>query len=313
MLAAIVLGMIRAIMEGGINCRGTFGPRMFLSGTSNHMIKKLRSFLAFAAICFSAVVASAMNNNDVIKMVKAGLDDETVILAIDAAKTAEFDTSANSLVELKNKGVSQNIIQAVLKKQGAGEAAAEAKESEPKSPPPVARIASKKVGDDRVLPPETEPGAGKEYFTRYTFHYEDDEWPTTNYTRGTAVPINTKVTLVNFGKNSFTLKFTDTGATLKIENVEKHSKRSIGQVAKEMLAETPTAIEKYGQEMEAAIKAGTLRLGMTKTQVLLTRGYPPGHETASLDLPLWKYWSSRFVVHSLAFDGDILTKARGVD
>jgi len=276
------------------------------------MIKKIRLFLALVAVCFSAGVASAMNNTDVIKMVKAELDDDTVILAINAAKTAEFDTSANGLVELKNKGVSQNVIQALLKKQGGGAEEAEVKESAP-APAPVARISSKKVDDDRVLPPEIEPVAGKEYFTRYTFHYEDDEWPTTNYTRGTIVPINTKVTLLSLGKNSFTLKFADTGTTLKIENVEKHSKRTIGQVAKEMLAEAPTAIEKYGKEMEAAIKTGTLRLGMTKTQVLLTRGYPPGHETPSLDLPLWKYWSSRFVVHSLVFEGDILTKARGVD
>ena len=63
----------------------------------------------------------------------------------------------------------------------------------------------------------------------------------------------------------------------------------------------------------AFLRTGTLRLGMTKTQVLLTRGYPPGHETSSLDLPVWKYWSSRFIIHSLAFDGDILSKARGVD
>jgi hypothetical protein len=279
------------------------------------MIKKIHLFLALVAVCFSAVVASAMNNTDVIKMVKAELDDDTVILAINAAKTAEFDTSANGLVELKNKGVSQNVIQAVLKKQGAGEDVAETKDAEPATPAAAAvpRISSKKVDDDRVLPPEIEPVAGKEYFTRYTFHYEDDEWPTTNYARGSVVPINTKVTLLSLGKNSFTLKFADTGATLKIENVEKHSKRTIGQIAKEMLAEAPTAIEKYGKEMEAAIKTGTLRLGMTKTQVLLTRGYPPGHETPSLDLPLWKYWNARFVIHSLAFEGDILAKARGVD
>ena len=283
---------------------------MFLSQPTNLMMKKIRLLLALATACFSAVAAAAMNNNDVIKMVKAELDDETVILAINAAKTIEFDTSANGLVELKNKGVSQPVIQAILKKQDGGEESAE--ETAP-APAPVARISYKKVDDDRVLPPQIEPVAGKNYFTRYTFKYEDDEWPATNYARGATVPINTQVTLVSFGKNSFTIKFIDSGTTLKIENVEKHTKRSTLQLAKEMLAEKPTFIEKYGKEMEEAIRTGTLRLGMTKTQVLLTRGYPPGHETSSLDLPLWKYWSSRFVVHSLAFDGDILSKARGVD
>lgn len=281
---------------------------MFLSLPFNSMMKKICSFLFFVALCFGATVASAMNNNDVIKMVKAELDDETVILAINAAKTGEFDVSANGLVELKNKGVSQPVIQAMLKKQGGAEEKAE--ESTP-TPAPVARITSKKVDDDRVLPPQIEPIVGKEYFTRYTFKYEDNERLATNYWRGETVPINTKVTLLSFGKNTFTLKF-ESGATLKVENVEKHTKRSVAQLAKEMLSEKPTAIEKYGKEMEDAIRSGTLRLGMTKTQVLLARGYPPGHETPSLEGNAWKYWSSRFVYQTLVFDGDILTEGRGL-
>ena len=74
--------------------------------------------------------------------------------------------------------------------------------------------------------------------------------------------------------------------------------------AKEMLAEKPTFIERYGKEKEEAIRTGTHRLGMTKTQVMHTRGNPPGHETTSHDLPVWKYWSSRFINHSLAVDDD---------
>ncbi len=270
-------------------------------------MKPLRALLRLATLCLGAAVASAMDNNDVVKMVKAGLDDDTIILAVDAAKTAEFDTSADSVISLKSNGVSQDVVQAILKKQGGGSRAGT--EASPEAMP---RIVSKKVDDASVLPPVIEPVAGKEYFTRYTFAYEDDEWPTTNYRRGAIIPINTKVTFVGYGKDGFTLKFADSDVVLKVENVEKYSRRSVVQVAKEMLSETPTAIEKYGKDMEAAIKSGTLRLGMTKTQVLLTRGYPPGHETPSLESPLWKYWSSRFVVHSLAFEGDILVNARGV-
>ena len=68
-------------------------------------MKTLRSLLWVLAFVLGASVASAMNNNDVVKMVKAELDDDTVILAINSAKSSEFDTSANALVELKNKGV----------------------------------------------------------------------------------------------------------------------------------------------------------------------------------------------------------------
>jgi hypothetical protein len=273
-------------------------------------MKILRPLLAFVALCFGTVLASAMNNTDVIKMVKAELDNETVILAIKAAKSAEFDTSANGLVDLKNKGVSQDVIQAMIKKQGGG---ADAGDEVAPAPAPVPRIKYKKVDDDRVLPPFIDPAVGQEYFTRYTFRYEDDTWPTTNYARGATVPINTKVVLVTLGKNSFTIKFVDSGATLKIENVEKHSKRSTLQVAREMLAAKPTAIDKYGKEMEDAIRAGTLRLGMTKTQVFLARGYPPGHETPSLDGDRWKFWSNRFGYLTLVFNDGILTEGRGLN
>jgi len=271
------------------------------------MIKIFRTFLWATALVL-ATAASAMNNNDVIKMVKAELDDDTVVLAINAASPAEFDVSANSLVELKNQGVSKPVIQAIIKKQSGGSAAEDSDDAEESH----ASITFNAVDDSAVLPPDIEPAAGKEYFTRYTFKYEEDTRLATNYWRGETVPINTKVVLESIGKKSFNLKFVDSGKTLKVENVEKHTKRSTAQLAKEMLSSQPTAIEKYGKDMADAISSGTLRLGMTKTQVLLTRGYPPGHETPSLDAPVWKYWSSRFVTHSLAFDGDILKDGRGL-
>lgn len=273
------------------------------------MKKLIRSLFGLIAFAISAAIAAAMNNADVIKMVKAELDDDTIILAINAAKDPKFDTSADGLVELKNKGVSQTVIQAVVKKQNGGQVASAPATSSSES----RRVVSNEVGDDEVLPPEIEPVAGQQYFTRYTFKYEDKDWPITNYARGQTVPINTPVTLVSIGKNSFTIKFVDSGTLLKIDNIEKHSKRSTEQIAKEFLSEKPTAIEKYGKEMADHISTGTLRLGMTKTQVLLTRGYPPSHETPTLEGDLWKYWSSRFVVHSLAFENDILVNARGVD
>jgi hypothetical protein len=51
---------------------------------------------------------------------------------------------------------------------------------------------------------------------------------------------------------------------------------------------------------------------MTKEQVLMARGYPPAHETPSLDLDTWKYWSSRFVTQTIAFERGILAAGRGI-
>ncbi len=48
-------------------------------------------------------------NTDVICMVKAGLDESTIVLAIEQKPTAAFDTSPDALTELKKTGVSQAI------------------------------------------------------------------------------------------------------------------------------------------------------------------------------------------------------------
>jgi hypothetical protein len=54
-----------------------------------------------------------LTNDDVVQMVKAGFNEPTVEEAIKANPTA-FDTSVQALIALKNEGVSQKIIDAML-------------------------------------------------------------------------------------------------------------------------------------------------------------------------------------------------------
>ncbi|HEX9785771.1 MAG TPA: hypothetical protein VGA56_23955 [Opitutaceae bacterium] len=258
--------------------------------------------LATAAMGLFTSPLFGMSNDDVVKMVKASLGEETIILAIKSAESAEFDTSTDGLVDLKEARVSEAIIQAILLR-----AKGRAVESEDDQRP-----ASIIVPDEEVLPPDIDPVPGEEYYTRYTFKHERGKRVATNYWRGEMVPINTRVTYVGHKKDTFTIKLVDSGETVALQNVPDFSKKTVEELLREMLSEEPTRIEAYGDEMARNIRTGTLRLGMTKTQVLLTRGYPPGHETPSLDGDLWKYWSSRFVVQSLAFDGDILVEGRGI-
>ena len=79
----------------------------------------LLTLLAFA----HASAAAPMTNDDVIKMVKGGLGEATVIQAIDAADPG-FDTSPDGLVKLKQGGVSDNVIQRIMACSGARSAAA---------------------------------------------------------------------------------------------------------------------------------------------------------------------------------------------
>ena len=76
-----------------------------------------------------------MTNDDVIKMVKGGLGEATVLQAINAAE-AGFDTSPDGLVKLKQGGVSDNGIQRIIARKGAAPAAAPASAQ---AAPPVCR------------------------------------------------------------------------------------------------------------------------------------------------------------------------------
>ena len=60
-----------------------------------------------------AVDAKPMTNQDVINMVRAKLPENTILMAVRAAKP-EFDASADGLIKLKTAGVSQSVIEAVI-------------------------------------------------------------------------------------------------------------------------------------------------------------------------------------------------------
>ncbi|KAF0095828.1 MAG: hypothetical protein E1N59_604 [Puniceicoccaceae bacterium 5H] len=66
-----------------------------------------------------------MTNDDVIKLTKAGLGEETIVLAVKNAPETDFDTSSDGLIALTQAGVSGEIVNAMLT-AGQPEAAAPA-------------------------------------------------------------------------------------------------------------------------------------------------------------------------------------------
>jgi hypothetical protein len=60
---------------------------------------------------------SVLTNQRLIDMAKAGLTDENLMLAIDAADAAEFDTTPDGLIALAKGGVSRNVIAHMQKKR----------------------------------------------------------------------------------------------------------------------------------------------------------------------------------------------------
>lgn len=49
-------------------------------------------------------------------------------------------------------------------------------------------------------------------------------------------------------------------------------------------------IANWPESVRHAVGAGKVAVGMTREQVIVSLGYPPAHETPSLDAERWKYW-----------------------
>jgi hypothetical protein len=73
--------------------------------------------LALAILCPVLVAQQALNNDGVIKLVKAGLSDDLIVSTV-SGSSGTYDTSANGLVSLKQAGASDRVIAAIVSKAG---------------------------------------------------------------------------------------------------------------------------------------------------------------------------------------------------
>ena len=99
------------------------------------------------------VSAAPMTNDDIIRMVRSGLGDDTVVQAVNAADSA-FDTSPDGLVKLRQMGVSDKIIQQMMAKKSVVPAAASPvapAHARPMTNDDVIRMVKSGLGESTVL------------------------------------------------------------------------------------------------------------------------------------------------------------------
>jgi hypothetical protein len=71
--------------------------------------------VVFLAFCPLLIAQQALNNESVIKLVKAGLSDDLIVSTINASP-GTYDTSANGLISLKQAGASDKVVSAIVMK-----------------------------------------------------------------------------------------------------------------------------------------------------------------------------------------------------
>jgi hypothetical protein len=101
-------------------------------------MKNLCAALVFILLGSFGILAQEtkrpLTNSDVIELTKAGLPENTIILAIQKGPT-QFDTSAQTLIQLKNQGVNPQVLNAMIQ---AGSTSVSS--NPPSGPPPKPNV-----------------------------------------------------------------------------------------------------------------------------------------------------------------------------
>lgn len=99
----------------------------------------MRKFIlafVFIAICPLLVAQQVLNNDSIIKLVKAGLSDDLIVSTINASP-GTYDTSADGVIALKTAGASDKVIAAIVTKANAPVQPAQSAAPQPSPVPAV--------------------------------------------------------------------------------------------------------------------------------------------------------------------------------
>ncbi len=176
-------------------------------------------------------------------------------------------------------------------------------------------------------PTVSSPLTNEYRYTCCNLHYEKNEISDVNYQVGNLIPFGTRVQILEVRRNSVRFApvghppityefkygkeaqsfeqaldhlFVSTDPHAKLERVAAPARKGKGKGA----AVTPTG------DVRKAIDGGYVEPGMTKDQVLMALGYPPGHRTPSLDTSVWTYWQNRWHSFAVYFDGDAVVRVQ---
>ncbi len=174
------------------------------------------------------------------------------------------------------------------------------------------------------------PLVGQTRYTCCNMHYERPKLDDTNYQKGALIPFGTQVQIIEVRKNTVT--FQPAGhpeLTLvqrwgrKTQSIDEYMNRIfVADDPRTRLrsAATPATKKKdkraaaeqgaKGDNVRKLIEQGIVEEGMTREQVLMSLGYPPGHRTPSLDAPAWTYWENRWVTFIVHFEGDKVSRVQ---
>jgi hypothetical protein len=155
-------------------------------------------------------------------------------------------------------------------------------------------------------PPPPPPGSGlpRQGFACCNLHFDKDWINDGNYAKFPMVPAGTPIEVQSYGKNRAFVKVD--GKQMLLGHDYGRDQETLEQwVNKVVVSEDPRPrIAAYPQNVQQAILAGKVVLGMTREQAIVAVGYPLTSENGPLESSTWKMWRSTHGEYDLNFGPD---------
>lgn len=159
----------------------------------------------------------------------------------------------------------------------------------------------------KTLKPEELPThimVGNSYYTQFVIRYEKNVHLTTNFRRGSSIPVNTKISLTKITSKTIEVEFDHSAKPLVIKNVFKHTGDDVFQAFDTLFSPGRINLKQFNKLERRNISSGTVAIGMRKKAVTVAIGFPPITETENLNANTWVYWSGRFNKFKVNFSND---------
>ncbi len=138
-------------------------------------------------------------------------------------------------------------------------------------------------------------------YTCCNLHFEGDWISDANWGIQAMIPAGTPIKVLDYGRYRFAVEID--GKPMRIGQ-EYGRNETLAQLARKIVVDKDpkTRIAAWPAPVREAVRFGKVITGMTHEQVIASLGYPPAHQTPSLDAPQWKYWHTRFASFIVVWD-----------
>jgi len=158
-------------------------------------------------------------------------------------------------------------------------------------------------GNAKVEIPQNMTGS---LYTQVTMWEDKGKTYSLNYSVTNKIPVNTEVRILSMSAKNLVLELGNSGQKVTLVNVEKYSQMGTAVLAERLFGSKKVNLSKFTKKEQAFIKsfAGFYQAGITKEALIVARGYPSQHATASLKSDTWKYWRNKWVTKNIGFENN---------